>query len=421
MRDLAQAQARLALLVDWERRARSGMRPLLDPVRDLCRRMGDPQRKLRCIHVTGTKGKGTTAALVAGALVRAGFRTGLYTSPHVERINERVRVDDAEVQDEVFAAALHRALDAREAAVRERTSADDATWFDVVTAAALAVFAEESCVFAVVEVGLGGRLDSTNVVDGEVAVVTNVELEHCDVLGSTRAAIAAEKGGIVKRGSVLVTGLEDGDEAGAVLGKIAAEQGAQRIVVPQAGTWRERDADLARTVLAVLGGRDGRLGPWLVDPRDARLPGRGEWRVLDGVRVLVDGVHVAPAVELALAEAVAVHGRPAALVLALGRDKDAAAVLKALAGKADLLLCTSAASGPLRGAEELQQAASAAGLAAIAVPDPLEALRMAVASAGAGRWVCVAGSFHLAGVVRRATAAADTKDPACSPSSPMSS
>lgn len=418
---MAQAQARLALLVDWERRSRSGMRPQLDPVRDLCRRMGDPQRRLRCVHVTGTKGKGTTAALVAGALTRAGLRTGLYTSPHVERINERVRIDGRDVSDAVFARALHRALDEREAALRERTSADDATWFDVVTAAALAVFVEESCTWAVVEVGLGGRLDSTNIVDGEVAVVTNVELEHCDVLGATRAAIAAEKGGIVKPGRVLVTGLDDGDEAGAVLARIAAEQGARRIVVPQSGPWRRRNADVAREVLAVLGGTDASLGPRLVDPRDAELPGRGEWRMLDGTRVLVDGVHVAPALELALAEAVASHGRPAALVLALGRDKDAAAVLKAVAGKADLLLCTSAASGPLRGAEDLQQAASAAGVAAIAVDDPLEALRKAVASAGAGRWVCVAGSFHLAGIVRRATVGADTKDPACSPSSPMSS
>jgi dihydrofolate synthase/folylpolyglutamate synthase len=191
-RDLASAKLRLDALVDWERRARSGMRPQLEPVRDLCQRLGDPHTRWRCVHVTGTKGKGSTAHLVATALQKAGWRTGLYTSPHVERVQERIRIHGAEVSDEVMASALHRALDAREDAMRAQTPADDATWFDVLTAAAFLIFAEESCAWVVLEVGLGGRLDSTNIATGEVCVVTNVELEHCDVLGPTRAAIARE-------------------------------------------------------------------------------------------------------------------------------------------------------------------------------------------------------------------------------------
>lgn len=422
--ELARALGRLALLVDWERRSRSGMRPGLEPARDLCARLGDPQRRLSCVHVTGSKGKGTTAAIVAAALRKAGRKVGLYTSPHVERIVERLRIDGAEVDEAVLGRALSRALDARDAAVREGTPADDATWFDVVTAACLLACVEAGCEWAVVEVGLGGRLDSTNVVHGEVAVVVNVELEHCDVLGPTRAHIAREKGGIVKPGATLVTSLAEDDEAGAVLAAIAAEQGARRVVVPPRGSWRERNADLARAVLAALGERERDLGAELVDGSalaEARLPGRGEWRELEGAALLVDGVHVPAAIELAFAEVVASRGGAAAVVLALGRDKDLPGVLKALRSTSDLLLCTSVASGPLRGAEELCEAALAAGWNARAVPDPLEALRQAAASAGPRGWACVAGSFHLAGVARRATKSLDAKDPPCSPSSPMCS
>jgi len=422
--ELARAAGRLALLVDWERRARSGMRPGLEPVRDLCARLGDPQSRLRCVHVTGSKGKGTTAAIVAGALRKAGRKVGLYTSPHVERIVERLRIDGAEVEEDVLGRALGRALDARDAAVREATPADDATWFDVVTAACLLAMVEAGCEWAVVEVGLGGRLDSTNIVDGLVAVVVNIELEHCDVLGPTRTHIAREKGGIVKPGATLVTSLDEDDEAGLVLRTIALERGARRIVVPPRGSWRERNADLARAVLAALAEGDEGLGPGLVDDgvlAAARLPARGEWRELDGAALLLDGVHVPAAIELAFADEVRTRGKAAAVVLALGRDKDLPGVLKALRATSDLLLCTSVASGPLRGAEELCEAASAAGWNARAVPDPLEALRQAAASAGPRGWACVAGSFHLAGVARRATRSLDAKDPPCSPSSPMCS
>ena len=419
-RDLASAKLRLDALVDWERRARSGMRPQLEPVRDLCQRLGDPHTRWRCVHVTGTKGKGSTAHLVATALQKAGWRTGLYTSPHVERVQERIRIHGAEVSDEVMASALHRALDAREDAVRAQTPADDATWFDVLTAAAFLIFAEDSCAWVVLEVGLGGRLDSTNIATGEVCVVTNVELEHCDVLGPTRAAIAREKVGIVKPSSSLVTSLPAEDEAGAVLAQVCAELGVPRIVVPMPAGWRQRNAALARAALAELVRRDPALGAHLV-PVDAAevapLPGRGEWRQVGRTRVYLDGVHVAPALRLVLEEVTQAHGRPAAIVLALGKDKDAPAVLKAAGASADVLLCTTASSGPLRSADDLQAAARAAGYAAHAVQDPLEALQQALALAGASGWVCVVGSFHLVGIVRRATAAIDPKDQSCSPSS----
>ena len=204
---LERALARLDALVDWERRDRdAAMRRGLEPAADLLARLGDPHRRWRAVHVAGTKGKGTTSSLVAAGLARAGLATGLYTSPHAYRVHERIRIDGADVDDATLADALERALVAREGALAAGGPAGAATWFDLVTAAAFLIFAEAGVAWAVVECGLGGRLDSTNVVDGEVAVVTHVDLEHTAVLGPTRAAIAREKGGIVGRGATLVTG-----------------------------------------------------------------------------------------------------------------------------------------------------------------------------------------------------------------------
>ena len=208
--DLARAMARLDALTDWERRPRNKMRVGLEPMRDLAARLGDPQKSFRSIHVAGTKGKGSVSALIEAALAHAGLRVGRYASPHVERITERVSVQGHDVDEPTLARALNRALDAYEAARKAGTPAANATWFDLLTAAAFIIFAETQREWAVIEVGLGGRLDSTNIVDGEIAVVTNIALEHTEILGNTRAAIAGEKVGILKPGAVLITTLDAG-------------------------------------------------------------------------------------------------------------------------------------------------------------------------------------------------------------------
>ncbi len=425
-RRLGAALERLDALVDWERRDRdASMRRGIDPSADLLERLGSPHRRFRSVHVAGTKGKGTTSALVAAALLRAGIRTGLYTSPHVDRIHERIRVEGGEVDDETLATALERALDARERAIADGGPGAQSTWFDVLTAAAFAVFAERGLSWAVVECGLGGRLDSTNVLAADVCVVTNVDLEHTAVLGSTRVAIAREKGGILKRGATLVTGvLPDpafgADDPAPVLDAIARELRCP-VLRPAslAPTMLGRDVDLAALALDELGARgvkgadprgvkavDGwPVGRALLDDATiaaARLPGRLEKHRVGRIPLVIDGAHVASSVRMVLDELARdpeLRGTPV-VVLALGRDKNAREILKVLAGGTDRVLCTTVSSGPLLAAHTLAAEASLAGLGAETAADPRDACARALESAADGRWVLVLGSFYLAGAVR---------------------
>ncbi|MFN0009619.1 MAG: bifunctional folylpolyglutamate synthase/dihydrofolate synthase [Planctomycetota bacterium] len=428
---LAEALARLDALVNWERRDRdAAMRRGIDPVADVLERLGGPTARFRAVHVAGTKGKGTTSSLVAAVLAKAGKRVGLYTSPHVDRICERIRVDGLDVGDSTLARALELALEARSSAVAEGTPGAAATWFDLVTAAGFLVFAEAEVEWAVVECGLGGRLDSTNVVRGEVCIVTNIDLEHTAVLGNSLAAIAREKGGILKRGSTLVTGvlpdprLSPAEDPAHVLDGIARELRCHVLRPPAlAPTMLERNIDLARLALDELGAREVRdgdgwpVGAGLLDPETiqaARLPGRLEKRLHGDVRVVIDAAHVPSSVRMVLQELAGdpdLPGRPV-VVVALGRDKNAREIFKILAETTDRVVCTTVPSGPLLAAEALVEEARCVGLGAETAADPRTAYARALEIAEDGRWVLVIGSFYLAGAIRRELVAKLPQPPA---------
>lgn len=414
---LERALGRLDALINWERKGRGRMRVTLEPARDLCARLGDPQRCAPAVHVTGTKGKGSVCALVDAALRAGGLRTGRYTSPHVERVTERVAIDGREVDDDALAEGLERALDAREAALAEGSAARDATWFDLLTAAAWCVFRAEKPDWLVIECGMGGRFDSTNTLDGEVSVITGVELEHTNVLGTTRAAIAGEKAGIVKAGRALVTGLAEDDEAGAVAARIARELGSP-VLRP---AWlasgprpsiEARNRALATLVLDELGRRGhrardgGLLGGRLLPAPGApgsRLPARLErldWR---GVPLVLDGAHTPGSVADVLADLAGGppggSGRPIA-ILGLNADKDLPGILKSLAGGVDRVLCTSVGGALARSPEEIAEAAGSLGLEAETAANPRAALERARELVPAGGWILALGSLHLAGALR---------------------
>lgn len=171
-----------------------GMNPSLEPIRTMCAAMGEPQKRYRCIQVAGTNGKSSTTRMIAALMRAQGLRVGLYVSPHLVKYPERIEIDGRVVSDESFARGIEAALDA---AARAHV---EATEFELLTAAALWLFAQEGAGWVVLECGLGGRWDATSVVNPQVAVITGVALEHTAILGDTIEKIAGEKAAIIKPG-----------------------------------------------------------------------------------------------------------------------------------------------------------------------------------------------------------------------------
>lgn len=434
IRSLADASAWLEGLINVERRpdvpyARLG----LDPVRRLLARLGDPHAGLSVVHVAGSKGKGSTA-LLAEALLRAlGERVGTFTSPHLERWTERFRIDGCEVEGERLAEAVARLRPHVEALAAE-DPARAPTFFDATTAAALLLFAEARVERAVLEVGLGGRLDSTNVVDPAVTCITTIELEHTDKLGATHAAIAGEKAGIVKRRRPLVLGvlppeaeavvLERAEELDAPVARLGRDFDATLhaagldglhvtlrdgplaadVLLPVLGAHHAGNAALALACVRRVGAHSDRaLAEAAVRGfASAALPGRVEI-VGRAPWLVVDAAHTA-ASAAALAEALrCVPRRAAHLVLSISAGKDLDAILAGLLPLAGQVTVTRAEPARSLAPEEIAAAVRSAGAGAAlrVVPNPHLALRAAREGAGPEDLVVATGSVYLAGIARR--------------------
>ena len=414
---------RLDALLDWERRERAQMRVDLAPVSDLLQRLGQPQRAFRSVHVAGTKGKGSVCALVAAGLRSAGLRAGRYTSPHVERLAERIVIDGQPIADGPLATALEAALQAREQAARAGGPGGVTSRFDVLTAAAFHAFRAAGLPWGVVEVGLGGLLDSTNVIDADVAVITNIGLEHTEVLGHHVEQIAAHKAGIVKPGCTLVTTAAPDEPIGPpIYGAAAAAQASvRRVVVSPDASLAQTNRAIARAVLDALGER-GVLGPRRGAPLGAAdlpddvadaasLPARLErFDFADGpgdrtVPVVLDAAHVGFALAAVLRDLARWPGlaAPPTVLLALAGDKDAGAMLEPLRGRARRVVCVTL-PGPRAGcdAQQLARQAGALGLPAEAADSVAQALASGLqqASAAPGGWLLVTGTFGLATALR---------------------
>src|SRR5262249_31296912 len=208
--------------IDYERRQPRPGDLKLDRMRALLRRLGDPHRRLRCVHIAGTKGKGSTSAIIASILRSADYRTGLFTSPHLSDVSERVQVDGVPISRDEIAVLMTEVA----AAVRQMDADGDPdgspTFFEVITALGFLHFDRRRVDLAVLEVGLGGRFDSTNVCEPLVSIVTNVSYDHMAILGDTLAEIAFQKAGIIKPGIPVVTTAEI-PEARLVVERVAAD------------------------------------------------------------------------------------------------------------------------------------------------------------------------------------------------------
>jgi dihydrofolate synthase/folylpolyglutamate synthase len=233
----------------------------LDAMRALLDALGNPERKFATVLIAGTNGKGSTAATLAAIASAAGLRTGLYTSPHLQNVNERIRVSAEgdvsakheleEIKDEMFAELFTAADEAASSLVLRGVLPNYPSFFELLTAVGFLCFAERGVELAVVEVGLGGRLDATNVVEPLVSVITDIGMDHMDFLGNTMREIAGEKAGILRQDGVLVT-LSQHPEANAAIGEVAVAKNvrgvdAARCLPPTrhvAGDWRRADGEL---------------------------------------------------------------------------------------------------------------------------------------------------------------------------------
>lgn len=428
--ELAKVLGKLNDLVDWERRDRSITAPRFDlgPTLDLLFRLDNPQRNFKSVHVTGTKGKGSVCALIEAALHQAGINVARFSSPHVERITERITFGGKDVGEAELADFLKRVWTAREQAVLDKSPAMHSTWFDVLTAAAFLAYSEFGVEWAIVEVGIGGRLDSTNTINAAIAVVTNVELEHTQLLGRTRAAIAREKAGILKAGATLVTGVPPESEAGRVLSEIAGRLGAPTIAIETGAAMSLRDcnAALAKGVLDCLGAQGVRtrdekrqpgdpVGSWLLTEAAiaaAQLPGRMERLAIarggflsdpQRTTIILDGAHV-PFNLRAVLRDIENAGKPHApciVVISLGRDKDAAEMLSALRGFADYVVFTANTSGPPQHDPSLMRGiAGKLGIRGEIIDEPRQAFRRGVDLTRHAGWLLITGSLYLVGTIR---------------------
>src|SRR5512145_1937130 len=227
MRTYAEALAYLNQFINYERAQPQRYAPetlSLDRVNHLLDRLGRPDRAYRSIHIAGTKGKGSTAAMIESCLRAAGYRTGFYTSPHLHTFRERMRVNHEPISREEFA----RWVDELEPQLNE---VEGVTWFEVVTALAFMFFARSQIDVAVMEVGLGGRFDATNVVMPIVSVITSLSMDHMNLLGSTIEQIAFEKAGVIKK-HVPAVSAPQAPEALDVIRRVARIRGAKMTILP---------------------------------------------------------------------------------------------------------------------------------------------------------------------------------------------
>ena len=429
MRSFEQVEAWLATATDYERMAQPPTQPGafdLGRMARLCRASGDPQDALATLHVAGTKGKGSVAALAAAWARAPGRRIGLYTSPHLCSLRERIVIDGAPAAAEAWLAAANRVR-----AAAESLRGESPTFFEITTAMAFVAFWQAGVDLAVIEVGLGGRLDATNVLRPLACAITRIDRDHTALLGDTVDRIAGEKAGIVKAGIPVVC-LADPPAAHAVIAARAAElhaplaalgreigvepvgtpDGIQATVttpggvhaglrVPVLGRHQLENLALAVALCDVLPAVGLPLDPAAGRRALAavRLPGRCDLHRRRGRRpnTLVDGAHT-PVSVAALAQVLEGLPRPHVVAFAAMADKDIDGCVQALAGVVDRLVATSTGTPRSAPPGEIAAAARAAGIhRADVVQLAPEALRFARHAATSAGTVAVTGSLYLAG------------------------
>lgn len=407
----------------------------LETIRKIIASLGNPHTQYATAIVAGTNGKGSTSAMLAGILSSAGYRTGLYTSPHLVRVNERIRIDGREISDSDFASSFTKVWQSVDGLLEREALAHRPSFFEFLTAAAFLHFARAGIDFAVLEVGMGGRLDATNVTEPRVAVITNVELDHQAFLGNTHAAIAWEKAGVIKPHHPVISACEHPEAAEVIRGR-ANDLRAPLVEIP-------RDTPVSN--VHCLDGRyafdltlEGERFPALLSPlmgsfqiKNTVAAVAAAWRlnqegfkishgaILEGLRttfwpgrlevigehplVVLDGAHnPAAAREIAASAKDLWPGRRLRLVYASLRDKAIGEISKILFPLTDDLYLTQPEQARAATPEEILAEARYRPERIVIEPDPVQALERACRESSTNDVVLVTGSLFLVGAVKRA-------------------
>ncbi len=403
----------------------------LDRMRKLCSLLGDPQDEVRAIHVAGTKGKGSTSAMIQSILKNSGFKTGLYTSPHLASFRERIRIDDELISEDDVGGIL----DTIRAAVDEMGD-DEPSFFEIYTALAYIYFKDKGADFAVYEAGLGGRLDATNVVEPLVCAITPISYDHTGILGDTLEKIAYEKAGIIKNNSICVSAPQPA-EALSVIEKVCRERDTELVLIGRDIKFNELDASGEQEVFSVtalfekydnlhmkllgfhqvinaavaIGVIEGlRLSGVSVGRpsikrgiESVKWPGRLEVVRKRSPRIILDGAQNKASAD-ALARSVKKLFKYGKLILVLGisKDKDIIGILKELVPISDTIILTKS--------EITERAMDPAAIHGLITPrskdviitrDVKDALDKAIRKAGPSDLVLVTGSLFVVGQARK--------------------
>ena len=407
----------------------------LNAIRSILTSLGNPERRFATVIVAGTNGKGSTSAMLASILERAGYRTGLYTSPHLMRANERIRVDGEEISDEEFSRSFTDVWESVERLLEQKTLTAQPSFFEYLTATAFLHFARVPVDFAVLEVGMGGRLDATNVTEPRVAVITNIALDHQEFLGETHAAIAREKAGVIQPGRPVVSACENPEAVG-VIRRRAAELGAPlmetsesaivsnvchldgqctfdlaldgdffpELVSPLPGRFQIKNAVAAVAAARVLAREGWNISFTAIEEglRQARWPGRLEV-VFDRPLVVLDGAHnPAAAQEIAHFAKEQWASRRVRLVYASMRDKAIGEISDILFPLAAEIYLTRPEQARAATPEEILAAVRSKPQRMIVEPDPARALERAFQESAPEDVVLAAGSLFLVGALKKA-------------------
>jgi dihydrofolate synthase / folylpolyglutamate synthase len=409
-----------------------GIKLGLENIRHLCDALDHPERTFLSLHVAGTNGKGSVTAMVHAALVAAGIRAGRYTSPHLVHLRERFVIGRAPVDDDTLDDVARNVLDCADRLQRDGVIPAPPTFFEATTAIGFEIFRRARAEVAVIEVGLGGRFDATNVLDAPVGAITSIALDHEQHLGHALEQIAFEKAGIIKPGMTIVCGALP-DAAMDVVKGVAANHGARIVeAATQTHVRCEMEEGHARVTIET---RSERYGPLLLALRGEHQVGNAvvainvleaagekgldipaaaithgletvEWparlellQLANGCRVLLDAAHNPEGAQALRRYLAAWHPERPVLVIGVMRDKDADAILRELLPVTSSVIATAANTSRAMPAHELAARVTAldAARSVIASADTADAVDAALSTT---RTVCVAGSILLAGAVR---------------------